>query len=162
MKKLITYITTSLAILTSIIVFGNKLVDFIDKLKAEKIQLQETLKQRTVSYYENLTYYQNELGQTIQETEICETKQKVIEQTHDEIINQYEKITDSLTEVIIDKEVKAEIKAEDLQPLVKNKLSVNNSSNIQLKQSTVISLKNKPVLKQKVFKRLFAKVKRNK
>jgi len=160
MKKLITYITTSLAILTLIIVFGNKLVDFIDKIQSEKDQIQQTLNLRTTSYYENLTYYKDELGQTIQEKETCQTTREVIEQTHDEIINQYEKITDSLIGELITKERKAQIKAEDLQPLVKNKLSINNNSTLQLKQSVVKTALNKPKQKKKRFVKIFRRLKK--
>ena len=152
--------------MTSVLVAGTKLLDFIDKLKQEKYQIQETLNERTISYYENLTYYQDELGQTIQESEICETKQRILKSNHNkrakkdsQIISDYEYTADSLH--------------------TKLEYSVNNVPDITLRQtgnisnpsSTKISpqqieavktLKNEPVLsstsrKKGFLKRLFRK-----
>lgn len=138
MKKYITILTTSIAIITSILVAGSKLIDFIDKLKSEKTQLQKTLNQRTTSYYENIVYYQNELGQTIQEKEICEVTHKILAKNYIEINQHYEQIVDNLSEVIIDKEIKAEITIENIENINHKQLTTSIKSNIPKKELNTI------------------------
>ena len=166
MKKFIYIITTFTAILTSILVAGNKVLDFIDKLKAENKQTSEQL----VNSHLIIRQYENDLGQVVEEKEECTTFQKILIEKknseleeHNQIINEYEKITDSLSGELITNE----IKATDVPNIVINQSSIIKSS---IAPKTLESVKSFNITsgiktnpdKKKLVKRLFDKVKRNK
>ena len=162
MKRIIKILTISGSILGAIATIIKIFYGFYSDLKIERNQLQETLHQRTVNYHETIVYYANELGQTVQEVEICETKQQIIEDKiaeNNKIIEDYEEILDEVTSIEILEDQKEEIKTENIQNITSETLSSNLSTNIHQEIKGVKTLKNEPLLmSRKKDKKILGKI----